>query len=245
MKTYTVKIKQFEGPFDLLLYFIQRDELDINDIPIAQITKDFLEYIKQLEELNIDVAAEFILVAATLMRIKAKMLIPRKEIDEEGNEIDPREELVQRLLEYKKYKETLEEFQSLEQQRANRIERGNVDSEIKKLAEVALVDVELESLSTYKLMTTFKRVLERYKNIQDKYIHQIVRFPYTVKEQQVYLRSLFDAQNRYSFESLFDELENRMHAIVTFLALLELVNAQALKIIEAEGINNFWVELVD
>ena len=109
--TFTVKIKHFEGPFDLLLYFIQRDELNIHDIPIAQITNDFLEYIKELEALNLDVASEFILVAASLMRIKAKMLIPRKEVDELGQEIDPREELVARLLEYKMYKEVLEEFE--------------------------------------------------------------------------------------------------------------------------------------
>jgi segregation and condensation protein A len=243
MKTYTVKIKQFEGPFDLLLYFIQRDELDIYDIPIAKITKDFLDYIKELEELNIDVAAEFILVAATLMRIKAKMLIPRKEIDEEGNEIDPREELVQRLLEYKQYKETLEEFERLEELRTQKLERGNVSQELKKLAEIALVDVELETLSTYKLMNTFKRVLEKYKNIQDKYVHQIIKFPYTVKEQQEYLEKMFEKQERYTFEAIFDNLDNRMHAIVNFLALLELVNAQILQIIEADGINSFWVEI--
>ena len=99
--TYTIKIPQFEGPFDLLLFFIERDELDINDIPIAIITDEFLSYIKMMESLNIDLASEFILVAATLMRIKAKMLIPRKPVDEEGNEIDPREELVLRLMEYK------------------------------------------------------------------------------------------------------------------------------------------------
>ena len=105
--TYNIKLSQFEGPFDLLLFFIERDELDIYNIPIAKITDDFLEYIRHMEALNIDLASEFILVAATLMRIKAKMLIPRKPIDEEGNEVDPREELVQRLLEYKRYKSCL------------------------------------------------------------------------------------------------------------------------------------------
>ena len=108
MDSYTIKTQHFEGPFDLLLFFIERDELDINDIPIAQITNDFLDYIRHLEALDIDVASEFILVAATLMRIKAKMLIPRKEIDEEGNEIDPREELAQKLIEYRKYKSIID-----------------------------------------------------------------------------------------------------------------------------------------
>ncbi|HEX5625972.1 MAG TPA: segregation/condensation protein A, partial [Saprospiraceae bacterium] len=90
MNTYTIKLQQFEGPFDLLLFFIERDELDISDIPIAKITEDFLDYIRHMESLNLDLASEFILVAATLIRIKAKMLLPRKELDENNQEIDPR-----------------------------------------------------------------------------------------------------------------------------------------------------------
>ena len=116
--TYTIKLPQFEGPFDLLLFFIERDELDIHDIPISKITDDFLEYIRQLESMNIDLASEFILVAATLMRIKAKLLIPRKPVDDEGNEIDPRDELVRRLLEYKKFKSVLEEMRTMEEDRS-------------------------------------------------------------------------------------------------------------------------------
>ncbi len=137
METYTIRLTQFEGPFDLLLFFIERDELDIHDVPIAKITKDFLEYIQQLESLNLDVASEFILVAATLMRIKAKMLIPRKELDEEGNEIDPREELVQKLLEYKKYKSVIDEMSQLEEDRHYRFTRGSVSAELRDIAEKA------------------------------------------------------------------------------------------------------------
>ena len=102
-ENFEIRLPLFEGPFDLLLFFIERDELDINDIPISKITNDFLEYIRRLETLNIEIASEFILVAATLMRIKSKMLLPRPQLDEQGNEIDPREELVKHLLEYKKY----------------------------------------------------------------------------------------------------------------------------------------------
>jgi len=114
---YTIKIKQFEGPFDLLLFFIERDEIDILDIPISKITADFLAYIRQLEELNIDVASEFILVAATLMRIKARMLLPRPELDEDGQEIDPREEIARKLLEYKRFKDIIGDLSSLEVER--------------------------------------------------------------------------------------------------------------------------------
>ncbi len=151
--TYTIKIKQFEGPFDLLLFFIERDELDIYDIPIATITEDFLAYMREMESMNIDLASEFILVAATLMRIKAKMLLPRKELDEEGNEIDPREELVQRLLEYKRYKEVIEDLRSYEERRGKVNPRGNASDELQKIANKALVDVELESITMFKLLT--------------------------------------------------------------------------------------------
>lgn len=241
--SYTVKIQHFEGPFDLLLYFIQRDELDIHDIDISRITDDFLGYIRELEKLDLDVASEFILVAATLMRIKAKMLIPRKEVDEEGNEVDPREELVQRLLEYKQYKNVIDDFKDLEKERAQKILRGNVRSEIKVLAEKALIDVELETLTTYKLFNAFRSVLERYKNVQDKYVHQIVKYPYTLKDQSAYLRNLVSNGKQFSFEEIFMPLENRMHAIVTFLALLELVNAQVVKMIDRIGSNSFYVQM--
>ena len=108
--SYEIKLPLFEGPFDLLLFFIERDEIDIMDIPISKITNDFFEYISDLESMNIEVASEFIVVAATLMRIKSKMLLPRLSLDEEGNEIDPREELVEHLIEYKKYKSVISEF---------------------------------------------------------------------------------------------------------------------------------------
>jgi len=241
--TYTVKLQHFEGPFDLLLYFIQRDELDIYDIDISKITDDFLSYIRKLEEMDLDVASEFILVAATLMRIKAKMLIPRKEIDEEGNEVDPREELVRRLLEYKQYKDVIEDFKGLEKERAQKVLRGNVNAEIKVLAKEALIDVELESLTTYKLFKAFRTVLDRYQNVQDKYVHQIVKYPYTLKDQQAFLRNFLSNGQQYSFVDIFSLLDNRMHAIVTFLALLELVNDQVIKLVDRIGTNNFFLQI--
>ena len=122
--TYRIKLQQFEGPFDLLLFFIERDELDIHDIPIAKITNDFLEYIHTMKAMNIELASEFILVASTLMRIKAKLLLPRPILNEEGEEIDPREELVQRLLEYKRYKAVLSELAAMEEVQSQRIQRG-------------------------------------------------------------------------------------------------------------------------
>lgn len=242
--TYTIKLDQFEGPFDLLLFFIERDELDIYNIPIAQITDNFLEYIRQMEALNIDLASEFILVAATLMRIKAKMLIPRKPIDEEGNEIDPREELVQRLLEYKRYKSVLDEMREMEEKRSKQEDRGNISRELKVIANKALVDVELESLSLFKILKTFEKVMERYEDEnRRKKVHTVVDYNYTIQGQQIYILSKLKKGVKTGFKSIFGKCENRVHAIVTFLGLLELLNLDKLKIVQGEGINNFWLTL--
>lgn len=244
MDLYTIKTQHFEGPFDLLLFFIERDELDINDIPIAQITNDFLDYIRHLEALDIDVASEFILVAATLMRIKAKMLIPRKEIDEEGNEIDPREELAQKLIEYRKYKSIIDEMSALEENRHFRHSRGNVSAELKEIAEKALVDIELESLNLYKLLQTFQQLMKRYEDDLNKPKHQIVKFEYTIEDQQNYILHQLKREKKVKFQDVFLKLENRIQAIVTFIALLELLNLQTVNLVQGEGVNNFWLAAV-
>ena len=240
--TYTIRINAFEGPFDLLLFFIERDELDIYDIPIAKITDDFLGYVHTMENLNIDLASEFILVAATLMRIKAKMLIPRKEVDEQGNEIDPREELIQRLLEYKSYKEATEELRVREEARSMAYPRGNIEVELKSLAEEALADAELESLTLYKLLQAFKRVMERYEDAKRHPVHTIIQYNYTVLEEQNLIVNKMVFKPRLDFMDVFSDCESRIHAIVTFLALLEMINNQVVRILAGEGINNFWIE---
>lgn len=245
MNSYTIKIDRFEGPFDLLLFFIERDELDINDIPIAKITDDFLHYIKELEKLNIDVASEFILVAATLMRIKAKMLIPRKELDVHGNEIDPREELAQKLLEYKRFKEVVDDLELMEEIRITKHHRGDASTELKIIANKALVDLELESLSLYRLLMTFKKVMERFDQQSNKPVHKIVQYAYTIEEQQQYINTKIRSKTKVDFLELFSEVTNKIQAIVTFLALLELLNLQQVKITQGEGINNFWLMEVD
>lgn len=239
---YTIKIKQFEGPFDLLLFFIERDELDIMDIPVAKITEDFLAYIRQLEELNIDVASEFILVAATLMRIKTRLLLPRPELDEDGNEVDPRQELAQRLLEYKQFKEILDDFQNLADERSRITGRGNTKSEIQQIAQKALVDIELEALSTYKLFKTFEAIMHRMEVRKNRPKHLIYRYNYTLEEQKEYITDRIRNLKKATFESLFEGLRDRLHAIITFLSLLELINSQEIVITPGEGTNNFWLE---
>src|SRR5690606_1896889 len=186
-ENFEIKLPLFEGPFDLLLFFIERDELDIYDIPIAKITEDFLAYVHHMEHLNIEVASEFILVAATLMRIKSKMLLPRPQIDEQGNEIDPREELVKHLLEYKKYKSVVETFHKMEETELLKEKRGNLIKELKSLAEITNVEAELQDVTVYKLMTVFERVMKRFEAAKNKPVHQVVQYPYTIESQKKYV----------------------------------------------------------
>ncbi len=239
---FTIKLKQFEGPFDLLLFFIERDEIDIMDIPIAKIANDFLGYIRSLEELNIDVASEFILVAATLMRIKAKMLLPRPELDEDGHEIDPRQELAQKLLEYKRFKDVLDDFRVLEDERKQITRRGNSRKELRTIAEKALVDVELESLTLFKLLKSFQTVMRNMEIRNTKPRHIVFKYDYTVEEQKDFILSKMAVQAKTSFESIFGELRDRMHAIITFLSLLEMINMEEVRITPGDQANQFWLE---
>ena len=203
--SYEIKLPLFEGPFDLLLFFIERDEIDIMDIPISKITNDFFEYISDLESMNIEVASEFIVVAATLMRIKSKMLLPRLSLDEEGNEIDPREELVEHLIEYKKYKSVISEFSDLEDSRLSKKIRGNLESEVGTIAERAKVESELQDIDLYKLLVVFQNVLSKYENEKNKPKHQIFEYPYTITEQKKFLINLlkfFNSCNSSNFKSI-------------------------------------------
>lgn len=241
--TYRIKIEQFEGPFDLILFFIDRDQLDIQDIPISKITDDFLQYIRTLEDLNIDVASEFILVAAKLMRIKAKMLLPRKDKNEEGEDIDPREELTRRLIEYKRFKDVLDQFREREELVAKKSTRGNTSEELQSIAQKALVDVELESISLYKLMNVFHRLLSKMEHRKEKIRHEIYDYNYTIEEQQTYIINQLHKRGKLEFKELFLGLKNRVHAIVTFLSLLELLSRQEVTIMQGEGINNFELRI--
>lgn len=239
--SYTIVLPQFEGPFDLLLFFIERDELDIYNIPIAKITDDFLIYIKDLEKLNIDVASEFILVAASLMKIKAKLLLPRKPTDDEGNEIDPREELVQRLLEYKRYKDILDEIRQLEERRLLQNKRGNIQEELRFIASQGLIDVEWESITLFKLLKAFERIVENGLAPKKIITHRVYSYSFTIAEQQDFILNTLKKYTNPSFDQIFNNCSSRIEAIVTFLALLELLNEAKLRITIGEGVNNFWL----
>lgn len=240
-ENFEIKLPLFEGPFDLLLFFIERDELDIYDIPIAKITEDFLAYVHQMEHLNIEVASEFILVAATLMRIKSKMLLPRPQLDEQGNEIDPREELVKHLLEYKKYKSVVETFHKMEEAELMKEKRGNIIKELKSLAEVTNVEAELQDVTIFKLMTVFEKVMKRFEAAKNKPVHQVIQYPYTIDNQKQYLLQELTKKERVSFVELLDAFPTRIGVIFNFLAILEMLAIQQIGIQVGEGYNNFWL----
>ncbi len=240
-ESYQVKLPLFEGPFDLLLFFIERDELDIYDIPISKITTDFLSYMHQLEELNIEVASEFILVAATLMRIKSKMLLPRPQLDAQGNEIDPREELVKHLLEYKKYKSVVDQFQKMEETELQKEKRGNILKELRQLAESTNVEAELQDVDLFKLLMVFEKVLKRHEEEKNRPVHTVIQYPFTVEGQKAFILTQIQSRQRVAFTELFQTAPTRVALIFNFLAILEMLALGQLGIQVGEGYNNFWV----
>ena len=240
---YQISLPQFEGPFDLLLFFIERDELDIYNIPIYKLTEDFLSYIHQLETLNIELASEFILFVSTLMRIKAKMLLPRRrDENSDASETDPRQELVNKILEYKRFKEAAAGMALLEAERLLQQKRGNIAAEMHTLSEVHGEGTEIQAVSLHKLMSAFEKVMKRLQYRLEKPQHVVVKYNYSQEGQRAWLSSTLEVQQRMSFSSVFQHCENRIHAIFTFLSMLELVQQRYLSILIGEGRNNFVLE---
>ncbi len=238
--SFEIKLPLFEGPFDLLLFFIERNEIDIYDIPIAKITDDFLDYIHQMERLNIEIASEFILVAATLMKIKARMLLPRDENNEE--EVDPREELVSYLLEYKKYKSVLGVLTEMEDEQQKRERRGNLLQELKVISQSQQLELELYHLDLYKLLKIYEQAIHRAEEREKQPTHTIVPYPYTVSGQKDYLIRRLQSHKRVSFQETIVEYKSKIAVIFNFLAILELLQNRLILLHLGEGFNNFWIE---
>jgi len=239
--TYQIKLPQFEGPFDLLLFFIERDELDIYNIPITKITQDFLNFLHSSEELNIELSSEFILFISTLMRIKAKMLLPRKELDEQGNEIDPRQELIDKILEYKKFKEASAKLAEMEAERMFMVKRGNLQKELSLVGEEASEGTEIQNITLFKLMKVFEKVMQRMYDRNNKPQHVVYRYNYTMEESREYILNTVSTERTLSFEKVFDICTDRIHAIFLFLTILELAQQKYLTVMVGEGRNNFII----
>lgn len=241
-ESFEIKLPQFEGPFDLLLFFIERDELDIHEIPIAKITNDFLGYIHHMNALNMELASEFIFVAATLMRIKAKMLLPRPELDEAGNEVDLKKDLVQKLIEYKKFKTVCEELRSLEEERLLIEKRGNISMNLTLASSDSEPGEELSSFDLYKLMKVYDRLMSNHYNKSNEVKHTVVQYPYTIEQQKKAIASLLSINKKLDFKAIQQHSENKVHFVYNFLAVLEMLQQQLLELQAGIGYNNFWVQ---
>jgi segregation and condensation protein A len=232
---YRVKLNTFEGPLDLLLFFIKRDELDIYDIPIAKITKEFIEYLHLLVELDLELAGDFIVMAAELMQIKVKMLLPRAPGEEE--EEDPRAELVRRLLEYKRFKEASQNLSILEDEQRKLYYRQGFHSDS---VVVTLEDQEesLKDITMFNLISAFKKVLE---SVPKKIYHDVSLLNVSIDEQMSYIADVFRLRDEISFLELVSHMTEKIRIIVTVIAMLEMMKSRLIALRPASYEDDFII----
>lgn len=236
---YRVQLQNFEGPLDLLLFFIRRDELDIYDIPIAYITKQFLDYIHFLDELDLGIASEFIYMASSLMSIKAKMMLPRLDADDtEFDENDPRYELVQSLLEYKRFKEVGTELQEMDVAARKSFRRNHFDLDV---VEEAVDQEPLRDVTLFDLIAAYKMILNRAK--REEFVHKVTIVKTNIEEQSRFIIQKLRVSGRLTFWELCHDVKEKMVLIVTFLAILEMVKDQELVLLVSHDSTEFSLEL--
>lgn len=234
---YRIKLHQFEGPLDLLLFFIRRDELDIYDIPISSIADEFLEYVRVLQDVDLDVAGDFVYFASVLINIKARMLLPSTHVDEEGEPLDPRQELVERLLEYVRFKEASAELYIMAEKRADQYTRG-LESAPGSNDHTDPGD-ELVDATVFDLVSALRRVLTQDL---DEVIHEIQAEEYTLEEQIRFLRAVLTIELQLSFVELVAK-KSKSFIITTFLAVLELARQQEIDIFLGADPNDFEIAI--
>jgi segregation and condensation protein A len=232
---YKIKLDKFEGPLDLLLFFIKRDELDIYDIPISRITGEFLEYVNLIKDLDLEVAGDFILMASTLMHIKVRMLLPR-ELDEKGEEIDPRADLIAALLEYKKYKEMSEELSFFESMQRKISYRGNFSLDEKEAPPE--YDILLKNVTLFDLTRAFKKALD---GLKPQPVHEIIKINVTIDEMIEFILNAVSATGEVHFLTLVENMKEKIRIVVTFVALLELVKVGTIIIKASADFNDFII----
>ena len=223
---YTIKIDNFQGPLDLLLYFIQRDKINMYDISINHITKEYLNYINMMKDLNIEIAGEFILMASMLMKIKSRMLLPRyeKELDQEIE--DPRQELIDRLVEYKKYKYASEEMKEILEMSSLKYEKGideKLDDELLDLSSY------YKDYSVFDLVMIFNNIINKSSKI-DLYQTEIEQF--TINEKSIEIISILNKKKEIIFSEIIKNISSKIEQVVIFLALLDLMKNNSIKIVQ-------------
>jgi len=240
-RKYQINLDTFEGPLDLLLYFIKRDELNIYDIPIAKITREYLEYLNMMHTLDLQIAGEFVEMASTLMSIKAKMLLPRFSEASENDDIeDPRNELVQRLLEYQQYKEMGKEMKNLEEENISYFHRNPNLTYIDRNIDAKEI---LHKISLFDILTAFKNVLDK---IPDESIpHEVQLEDVNIDDQTKYLYTFFIKKSKVNFSTVVKTIKNRVVLIVTFVAILEMIRTQQIRIYQTDLFEDFIIEKVE
>lgn len=232
---YKVHLENFDGPLDLLLFFIRRDEIDIYDIPISRITKEYLGTLNQIQQINIGVAGEFIEMAATLMRIKSKMLLPRPQMDEDIE--DPRSPLVRQLLEYRRYKELAQQLENLAEERSHYFTRG-YESPIPARDEDP--GVYLRQVSLYDIAHYFKVAMEN-KPIISRY--ELQREKISLDDQKAIILANLDEKGFLKFSVLLTKLETKLEVIVTFLAILEMIRSEEIVIVQQKLFGELEIQI--
>ncbi len=233
---YKVTLQQFEGPLDLLLFFIRRDELDIYDIPISNIADEFLEYVRYLETIDLDGVGDFLYMASVLINIKARTLLPTKELDEEGLPLDPRQELVERLLEYIRFKEASQILEESLDERSSQHARGAASS---ALYTVERPEEELVDASIFDLISALKRVLTE---TPDEILHQVESETFSIEQQRDYLIQSLSVDDRKSFVELAVN-RSKSFIITTFLAVLEMAKSGTIVLYFGGSANDFSLSL--
>lgn len=234
-----IKIDAFEGPLDLLLHLIRKAEVDIYDIPIAKITDQYIEYLKQMEELDLDIASEFIVMAATLVEIKSKMLLPKKKREEEVEEEDPRLELVEKLVEYKKYKEFAETLKDIEESTPLYFKSPEIIDDIDD-KEIFFKNITMENL-----MTAFKKIIDNYENrhkSEEKIYKNISSDKYTIEEKMEIILNILETKEKLYFHEFFSSAKSKLEIIVTFIAMLELIKLRQIRVYQNNNFDNITIE---
>ncbi len=236
--TYRVHLENFEGPLDLLLYFIRRDEIDIYDIPIADITHEFIDIVEEMKQLNINVAGEFIVMASTLMRIKSKMLIPRPEFDEDDEIIDPRRELIDQLLEYSRFKEASESLNAFAENRSHIFPAGKTMPVSETPDEVNII---LKNVTLYDIAKSFKMAMDNRPVIQS---YELQREAIYLDNQKELIIKSFDGDGRLRFSTLLNQLQTKIEIVVTFLAILDLMRLHQITVVQNEIFGELEIQLL-
>lgn len=234
--SYKVKLQIFEGPLDLLLYLVKQNRLEISQIPIAQVTDQYLKYLELMQALDLDIAGEFLVVAATLMQIKSRALLPPEAVSpEEGEEPDPTQELIARLMEYQRFKEAAHRLSEMEQGRLTQFSRSTgLDGE----PTPAQTEEFLEA-SLFDLLTAFSQFMA--EGVSRQLIHEILEDEFTVEEKVQELRTLTAKEGKVSFSTLLSSAKSKLEVVATFLATLELMRLKEIVVRQTQAFGEIWI----